>query len=508
MDVHPQGQVTPVKHNETPQKTFFNSIAPTEDELRILNKVSAIIPTLTVTDFNKTTSAKNSRASIFNPRQKYCTGETLTVQIEMFDYLGNKKTYGGDFIKAKIFSANLKAGATGKVEDLNNGMYHINFTLSWEGKVYVSLVLHHSSEAVSALWRARNHGYGLVYFIGTFVNGTRQVKTECGFQLNGTKDVCEYRYEKENESYFCTKVENFDCGSLSYLQSFNKDLSFLSSLEKILVQRENIAVAIQKDFEYIDVSTCARTSSAPLEQCKIGMDSPLPSGFVLKNVWNPVFCQIKNFSTPEQMYTCLQDKMIYILGDSTLRQWFYTLTGTFKGLKTFNLHRSGLESLLIAADHTKNILLYWKKHSHPFVASHFYTVKDNAYMSQEIDQLAGGPHYVLVICLGQHFRLFPIHLFIRRVLNVYKAVERLLIRSPDTKVIIKTENAREVDSNAERLSDFHGYIQNLIVMETFSNLRVAWVDAWDMSIAYNTNNVHLPELVIRNQILMFLTYIC
>lgn len=500
--------IVPAKPTETVQKTFFKGTAPTEDEIRIFNKISAIIPTITVTNFDKTTSGKKSRAFLYNTRQKYCVGEILIVQIEMFDHLGNKKTYGGDFIKAKIFSTNLNAGATGKVEDFNNGTYHVYFTLFWEGRVYVSLALHHPSEAVSALWRARNQGYGLVYFIGTFINGTQQVKTECGFQLNGTKDVCEYRYEKENESYFCTKPKNFDCQSIAILQSFNRDFSFLNRLEKTLVKRENIAVNIQKDFEYIDVSTCARPPSAPLGECKIGMDSPFPSGFVLKNIWNPAFCKIKNFSTQEQMYTCLQDKMVYILGDSTLRQWFNTLTGTLKGLKRFNLHRAGLESLLMASDQEKNILLYWKKHSHPFVASHFYTVKDDNYMSREIDQLAGGPHYVLVISMGQHFRLFPIYLFIRRVLNVYKAVQRLLVRSPDTKVIVKIDNTREIDADPERLSDFHGYIQNLILKDMFSNLHVAMVDAWDMSIAYPTNNVHLPEHVIRNQIFMFLTYIC
>ncbi|XP_018426742.1 PREDICTED: NXPE family member 4-like [Nanorana parkeri] len=495
------------QNTPTNEVAFYNPITPSEDELTVFNKMSELVPKVTFTNVNYTTSAKNSRATIFEPRKTYCVGDILIVQIDMFDRLGNKKTYGGDFIKARISSPNLKAAASGRVEDFSNGTYHVHFTLFWEGKVYVSLVLYHPSEAVSVLWRVRNRDYGLIDFIGTFQNGTRQVKTECGFKLKRTNDVCEYRYNEDMESFYCKKPRDVHCESLTILQSHNRNISFLSEEEKSLFKRQNIGVNIPADFGPLKVSTCSKFSSH-LQPCTIGMKSLFPSGFVFKNMWRPAFCEILNFSTQEKIYTCLQDKMVHILGDSTLRQWFYSLTSIVKGFRNFNLQRQGLISLLFAVNEKNNIQLLWKKHSHPFVASRFYTVKDDAYMSQEIDRLAGGPHYVLVICLGQHFRPFPILLFIRRVLNVHRAVQRLFSRSPDTKVIIKAENTREISEDAERFSDFHGYIQYLIVKDVFSDLPVAVVDAWDMSIAYNTNNVHLPELVIKNQILMFLTYVC
>ncbi|KAM5135050.1 NXPE family member 1-like [Mantella aurantiaca] len=495
------------QNTQSNEIAFFDAITPSEDELTIFSKMSKLVPKVAFTNINHTTSAKNSRATIYEPRKVYCIGDILIIQIEMFDLLGNKKTYGGDFIKARIFSPPLKAAASGRVEDFNNGTYHVHFTLFWEGIVYVSLVLYHPSEVVSSLWRARNQDYGLIYFTGTFQNGNRKVKTECGFKLNRNNEVCEYRYDEDMESFYCNKPKDFHCESLTVLQSYNRDISFLSQDEKSFINRQVIKVNIAQDFGHINVSACSNFSSH-LEPCKIGMESPFPSGFVFQNIWRPAFCEIYNFSTQEQMYTCLKDKMVHILGDSTLRQWFYSLTSVLKGFKDFNLHREGLTSVLFAANENKNIQLHWKKHSHPFVASHFYTVKDDAYMSKEIDRLAGGPHYVLVICLGQHFRPFPILLFIRRVLNVHRAVRRLFLRSPETKVIIKAENTREINKDAERLSDFHGYIHYLIVKYIFRDVRVAVVDAWDMSIAYNTNNVHLPEHIVRNQIKMFLTYVC
>ncbi|XP_056403631.1 NXPE family member 1-like [Hyla sarda] len=466
-----------------------SGIILSEDERLILNKISGWIHTGSFNDTRFASSAKDSKATILNPRKKYCTGDKLTIQIDMFDYLGNRKTYGGDFIRSRIFNPTLKAGASGVVEDFNNGTYHVHFTLFWEGKVYISLLLYHSSEAASALWKAKDNDYGLIAFVGTFVNKSQSIKSPCGFKLDSENEVCEYRPGKNVESFYCIKQDNFHCGSLTTLQSFNRDVSFLKSSEKPLFNR-----------------TTPASSNSSI--CKIGMESPFPSGFVLQNKWRPVFCKIPDFTTQDKMYACLKDKLVYLFGDSTVRQWFEHILQTFKGFKNFNLDRSGLKSKLFAANNEKNILLLFKKHSHPFIASRFYVVKDDLSMSDEIDQLPGGPHHVLIISIGQHFRPFPIQLFIRRVMNVHRAVERLFLRSPDTKVIIKAENTREINADMERFSDFHGYIQYLIVMEAFKDLPVAIVDAWDMTIAFNSHSVHPPEPVVRNQIYMLLSYMC
>lgn len=482
-----------------------------EDDLKSLDvfkRMSGVIPNLTLTDLDKASSARMSKAAVVYPKQSYCVGDQLIVQIDMFDNLGNKKTHGGDFIKARVYTPNLQAAASGKVEDFNNGTYHVYFTLFWEGQVHISIVLYHPSEGVAALWRARNKDYGLVYFIGTFVNGNQQIKSECGFQLNSDKHLCEYSNEEDHEAFYCYKPDSVSCGSLAYLQSFNRDLSFLTPLEKMLFKRKNIAVEIPQYPKYVDVHQCTISPPLSLEQCNIGMDSPFPSGFVVQNIWKPVFCSISNFTTQEQRYNCLNDKMIYFMGDSTVRQWFTYLVKAFGGLKEFALHRDGMKTLKVAIDQKRDLSLQWKKHSHPVVARRVYMVKDDAYIHEQIDRLAGGPNYVIVICLGQHFRPFPVQLFIRRVINVHKALSRLFLRSPDTKVIIKTENIRVERQDAERFSDFHGYIQNLILKDVFRNLPVGVIDVWDMTIAYNTNNVHPPEHVVKSQIDMLLTYIC
>lgn len=161
--------------------------------------------------------------------------------------------------------------------------------------------------------------------------------------------------------------------------------------------------------------------------------------------------------------------------------------------------------LLDAEGHT---LVEWKKHSHPFITVNLYSVIDDGYIPQEIDRLLGDKDTAIAITLGQHFRPFPMELFVRRAISIRNAIERLFLRAPDTKVILKTENIREMYIDTEKFGDFHGYIQYLTLKDIFKDLRVGIIDAWDMTIACHSNILHPPEQVIGNQIAMFLNYIC
>lgn len=71
-------------------------------------------------------------------------------------------------------------------------------------------------------------------------------------------------------------------------------------------------------------------------------------------------------------------------------------------------------------------------------------------------------------------------------------------------MVLRTADTRELCLNAELCSDFHGYIQDLIMRGIFVDLSAGIIDAWDMTITYGTNNTHPPDDVIGNQMDMFL----
>ncbi|XP_008576040.1 PREDICTED: NXPE family member 4-like isoform X2 [Galeopterus variegatus] len=468
-----------------------------------MEKLDQLIPPRPFTHVNTTTSASHSRATILNPRDTYCRGDQLDILLEVRDHLGRRKEYGGDFLRARMSSPALRAGATGKVTDFNNGTYLVSFTLFWEGRVSLSLLLMHPSEGVSALWRARNQGYDRVIFTGQFANGISRVDTDCALLLNSSADLCQYLDAQDQEAFYCVRPQHMPCAALTHMHSKNKNVSYLSKLEISLFKRSNVGVEILENFNVINVSKC--NSKFPMkEKCKFGMTSTIPSGYVWKDTWNPVSCSLATVKKNE----CLRGKFMYLLGDSTIRQWMEYFKTSINTLKSVDLHGYGKFQNQLAVDLDRNINIQWQKHGYPLIGSLTYSVKDIEYMARAIDRTGGEKNTVIAISLGQHFRPFPIDVFIRRALNIHKAVQRLLLRSPDTMVVIKAENIREMHSDVERFSDFHGYIQYLVIKDIFQDLNVGIIDAWDMTIAYGTNNVHPPQNVVRNQINVLLNYVC
>ncbi|KAM5246747.1 NXPE family member 1 [Ctenodactylus gundi] len=399
-----------------------------------------------------------------------------------------------------------KAGASGRVTDFNNGTYLISFTLFWEGQVSLSVLLIHPSEAASALWRARKQIYNIIIFKGKFVNGTSQVISECGLTLNSTAELCKYPLGRDQKVFYCMKPQHMPCEALTHVSTRNQKLSYLTVKEKLLFRKSNVGVEIMKDPKNIHVSQCNNNERVK-EKCQIGMKSPFPSGYTLQGKWITTFCSQIQLDTSKKS-GCLKGKLIYLLGDSTMRQWIEYLPKVVKTLKFFNLHGTGKFQKLLLLDAESQTYIQWKKHSYPFVTVEFYSVIDDSYIPQEIDQISGDQNTALVFSFGQHFRAFPMDVFIHRAISIRKAIERLFLRSPGTKVIIKTENIREMHIDSYWFNNFHGYIQYLTMRDIFKDLNVGIIDAWDMTTAYDSNFIHPPATVIANQIDMFFTYIC
>nr|XP_042138068.1 NXPE family member 4-like [Peromyscus maniculatus bairdii] len=415
----------------------------------------------------------------------------------------------------------LKAGASGKVTDFNNGTYLVSFTLFWEGTVALSVLLIHPSEGVSALWRARKQSYDRVIFTGRFVNGSSQVHTECALVLNSSVELCQYLDAQDQEAFYCVKPPNVPCAALTHMKSKNKEVSYLSQQERSLFERSNIGVEIMGKSNVISVSKCnskwfcawravlnpdpfkGPSLSAGLGHClcshKVGQGTK--SGEKEDREYSIRFHMFIQLQTPDFF-------LLYVRLVVTGFSFCFGIACWFSALRSVDLHETGKLQHQLAVDLDENINIQWKKHGYPFIGSLVYSVKEMEYIARIIDRTGGEKNTVIVISLGQHFRPFPIDLFIRRALNVHKALQRLLLRSPDTMVIIKTENIREMSSDVERLADFHGYTQYLALKDIFQDLNVGVIDAWDMTIAYGTNDVHPPQHVVGSQINIFLNYIC
>lgn len=75
-----------------------------------------------------------------------------------------------------------------------------------------------------------------------------------------------------------------------------------------------------------------------------------PSGYFYRNQWRPRKFKMRQFNYPNNITECLKKKVVYLFGDSTIRQWFEYLTAFVPGwyfafclITLSNMHRISFE---------------------------------------------------------------------------------------------------------------------------------------------------------------------
>ncbi|KAJ8359638.1 hypothetical protein SKAU_G00161630 [Synaphobranchus kaupii] len=425
----------------------------------------------------------------------------------MRNYAGHPKAYGGDFIVARIHSPKLQAGASGDVTDFLNGSYRARFHLFWPGEVQVSVRLIHSSEAVKILQRDRMQDYSKVMHIGTFINGSKTETSQCGLRLSSDRALCEYRKKEDGEYYACYRPQTLPCDSLTTMKSSMPPDLHLTKEEAQLLAWKNTGTEIKNSFNPVTVIGCTGATHGPTEKCVAGMNSPFPGGYFYSNRWSSSFCQTGHILSEVAIISCLKGKTLYLLGDSTVRQWMEHLERKLKGLRFIKQGNPYLS--LLAVDTQNNITVHWIKHSHPWISVQTAYIKGSETIPAILDSIAvggGQEDVIVVIGIGQHFRPYPPEDFIRRLRNVRRAILRLYARSPQTHVVIKLENNRELDSTMMIYSDWYGYMQNLAQRKVFWDMKVGLVDAWDMTVAANSFAIHPNEVIVSNEVAVALSF--
>ncbi|XP_064203376.1 NXPE family member 4-like isoform X2 [Anguilla rostrata] len=461
-----------------------------------------------ITSFKNSSSARHSAVMLEQPRAQYCVGDTLNVMVDMSNYAGHPKAYGGDFIVARIHSPKLQACASGDVTDLLNGSYRVRFRLFWPGEVHVSVRLIHSAEAVSVLQRNWMQDYGKAMHIGTFISGEKKEKSQCALRLGSDRPLCEYRKKEDGEYYACYKPQTLPCNSLTLMTSTKPRAPHLTMKEVQLLARKNTGIEIKNSFRPVTVIGCG-ADQRPTEKCVAGMNSLFPGGYFYSNRWSSSSCQAGPFLSEDAITRCLKGKTIYLLGDSTVRQWIEYLEKKLKDLRIVKGNR--LHSFL-AVDVHNNITVRWIKQSHPWISFASVYIKGSVTIPEVLDSIAVGSRQedvIVVIAIGQHFRAYPPEVFIQRLRSIRRAILRLHAHSPQTTVVIKLENNRQLQENAAIFySDWYGHMQNLAQRKVFEDLKVGLVDAWDMTVAANTFAIHPNGVIVSNEVALALSFSC
>ncbi|XP_061085908.1 NXPE family member 1-like isoform X1 [Conger conger] len=461
------------------------------------------------TSITSSSSAERSVVRLEHPEAQYCVGDTLSVLVEMKSYAGHPKAHGGDFIQARILSPKLNAGASGDVTDFLNGSYLVRYRLFWPGEVQVSVRLIHSSETVKLLQRNWTQDYNKAVHTGTFISGAKKETSLCSLRLGSDRPLCEYRKKEDGEYYACYRPKTLPCDTLALASSvYPRGYPRLTKEEAQLLDMKNSGIEIKNGFHPVTVFPCTGATYGSTKKCVAGMNSPFPGGYLFSNRWSSSFCQTGFFLSEYAVTRCLKGKTLYLLGDSTARQWIEYLEQRLKGMK-FTLKGADLQ---LAVDANNNITIRWIRHAHPWVATYQSSVNASVTIPEALDSIAvvggGQEDVIVVIGTGQHFRPSPPEVFIRRLLNIRRAILRLQARCPQAQVFIKLENNRDIKLGMIRFSNWYGYMQNLAQRKVFEDMRVALVDAWDMTVATYSLKLHPDNFIVSNQIAVALSFFC
>ncbi|XP_062387080.1 NXPE family member 3-like isoform X2 [Sardina pilchardus] len=471
-------------------------------------------PDRQITTATMSTSPEHSTFVIDDFKNSYYVGEELRATIVAKDCTGSPKRYGGDFFQAKVYSDALKASVFGEVLDHQNGTYSARFTLPWAGQALVAVRLVHSSEGVQVLRRHRDTDPDRLDYNGVFVGKDPQgaqveetvvcnVKWE-GVVLAGEGDCCcEYQDVRTGLTWQCREPQTLPCDALVHHSMAGWYKTHMTAIEQALMNGRFVNRSLKGDSRRIRV-VASNATIGVRGSCKPGMPTPIPAGFYMNDVWTSFVCATRHFSVQDSTQ-CLRNKHIYIMGDSTSRQWFEHLLKAVPTLKRMNLHTEHHNGPHTAVDLQNNIDLHYRSHGlprrspkGPITAMH--------YISNEIHDMAGGPNTVFIFNVWAHFTHFRLSFFAHRVSQIRRAVLALLKRAPETKVIIKTANTGPKDIHR---SDWLAMQLDQILREAFRNVNVYILDVWQMTAChYNVEELHPAPVILKNQIDILLSFIC
>ncbi|XP_039861292.1 NXPE family member 3 isoform X2 [Simochromis diagramma] len=517
--IHSSLSVSPFYHNHT-YCTHVGQKPSPEDELEeryLLELISwpSPPPHSGPTALRQTSDPVHSLFAILPTKEgrEWHVGDQLEALIQMHDFQGRPKRYGGDFLLARLHSPELGAAVVGQVVDHKNGFYSALFPLLWVGSAQVEVMLVHSSEAVAVLRRLREERADRVFFKSVFRLGLLSETTVCNLCLpTNHQPLCNYTDLHTGEPWYCYKPKVLSCdtrinhakgGYLKNLITNKEALLFKSGVNlKVYIHAsgpDKINVLPQKDKVEEENST-AKPEHIQLET----------SGYYYMDSWRPLDgFTMRQFNKSSAAVQCLKNKVINMYGDSTVRQWFEYLIGFVPELKEFNLYNPKKVGPLMAVDSTHNILLKYRCHGPPI---RFSTVMSSElrYVSNELDGLSGGPNVVVVLSIWSHFSTFPVDIYIRRLRHIRQALVRLIDRAPGTLIVIRSANLQALDQEVSLYnSDWYSQQLDQVLRTMFKGLNVLVVDAWQMTLAHHLPHaLHPPPPIVKQMIDMLLSYIC
>ncbi|XP_051939071.1 NXPE family member 3-like isoform X3 [Hippocampus zosterae] len=282
---------------------------------------------------SKTSDPAHSLFTIV-PSQKdphWYVGDQLEVLVHLHNFKGLPKRYGGDFLLARLHSPKYGAGVAGQVLDHKNGLYSVRFPLLWEGSAQVEVMMVHSSEAITVLRRLREKRPDRVFFVSIFQRGNHSEKKVCNMCLPQDQGPrCNYTDLNSGEPWYCYKPRKLSCATRINHAKGGYRKNITTKKENLLLQSGvNVKVPIQASAADTITVLPSRKESGSQKRDPVMLAT---SGYYYQDLWRPLGgVTMRQFDDASAITQCLTNKLFYMYGDSTVRQWYEYLVSVLPG---------------------------------------------------------------------------------------------------------------------------------------------------------------------------------
>ncbi|XP_077864970.1 NXPE family member 1-like [Saccoglossus kowalevskii] len=154
---------------------------------------------------------------------------------------------------------------------------------------------------------------------------------------------------------------------------------------------------------------------------------------------------------------------------------------------------------------------YWKDRTGDIVVKFKTGVLETDLLDRIVQSNCSTTNHVIVLNFAYHYGAFTNRAFLERIYQAKLAVQRLMLRCPTTKIVIKLAHPRD---NAFIEQTIHSanwvfYDINRMIRRVFGGIGIHFLDIWDMVLSsFKKYTVHMPDTVIVQEVHLMLSYIC
>ncbi|GFO05926.1 nxpe family member 3 [Plakobranchus ocellatus] len=157
-------------------------------------------------------------------------------------------------------------------------------------------------------------------------------------------------------------------------------------------------------------------------------------------------------------------------------------------------------------------LIRWRTHALPFHTNtdHWAPNTNQQSVGQSLDEIPATGNYIVVLHMYLHFTTHHYSVYTERIRAMREAVERLLVRNPQAKIVIRGPHAAFKGWTPMLGGDVQAMLYLSILKKEFKHLydKILLLDFWDMTVAAESEDFHPEAKVTQQMIRILFAHVC